>query len=104
MSHSNSKSKKKLTCLILSLQKCEGQEKGQDPAHTKRLKEIENFCHPNSRVHPYSTSKISVIQILESTLTLITNCVWMNKNSSPKSMTKVYLSWIIMFDMVCEPL
>ena len=33
-----------------------------------------------------------------------TNCVWMNKNSSPKSMTKVYLSWKIMFDMVCEPL
>ena len=34
----------------------------------------------------------------------ITNCAWMNKNSSPKSMTKVYLSWRIMFDMVCEPL
>ena len=35
---------------------------------------------------------------------VITNCVWMNKNSSPESMTKVYLSWRIMFDMVCEPL
>ena len=34
----------------------------------------------------------------------VTNCVWMNKNSSSKSMTKVYLSWRIMFDMVCEPL
>ena len=34
----------------------------------------------------------------------IPNCVWMNKNSSPESMTKVYLSWRIMFDMVCEPL
>ena len=34
----------------------------------------------------------------------ITNCVWMNKNSSTKSMMKVYLSWRIMFDMVCEPL
>ena len=26
---------------------------------------------------------------------LFTNCVWMNKNSSPKSMTKVYLSFIL---------
>ena len=34
----------------------------------------------------------------------IPNCVWMNKNSSPKSMMNVYLSWRIMFDMVCEPL
>ena len=34
----------------------------------------------------------------------LTNCVWMNKNSSPESMSKVYLSWRIMFDMVCEPL
>ena len=25
--------------------------------------------------------------------TNITNCVWMKKNSSPKLMTKVYLSW-----------
>ena len=33
-----------------------------------------------------------------------TNCVWINKNSSSISMTKVYLSWWIMFDMVCEPL
>ena len=34
----------------------------------------------------------------------LTDCVWMNKNSSPNSMTKVYLSWRIKFDMVCEPL
>ena len=27
------------------------------------------------------------------------NCVWMNKNSSLKSMTKFYLSWRIMFDI-----
>ena len=33
-----------------------------------------------------------------------TNCVWMKKNTSSKSMTKVYLSLRIMFDMVCEPL
>ena len=35
---------------------------------------------------------------------ILPNCVWMNKNSSPKLMTKVFLSWRIMFDMVCEPL
>ena len=35
---------------------------------------------------------------------IITNCERINKNSSSISMTKVCLSWRIMFDMVCEPL
>ena len=46
----------------------------------------------------------SIVGILKLSEISISNCVWMNKNSSPKSMTKVYLSSRIMFDMVCEPL
>ena len=52
----------------------------------------------------YVQTAVKIANLSEPTVQFISNCVQMNKNSSPESMMKVYLSWRIMFDMVCEPL
>ena len=73
---------------------------------TDKNPSIEKSASEDKRLSPYETLHIPR-QVLTGTVQnigTITNCVWMNKNTSHKTMTKVYISWRIMFDMVCEPL
>ena len=65
---------------------------------------IKVFLFISNRIHSAYMKLVIFIGLYNLLSFHIPNCVWMNKNSSPESMTKVYLSWRIMFDMVCEPL